>query len=658
MTNNVGIDGKTGKIKVLLIEDNPDHVELIRDTLAETERYRFDLECTDRLSAGLEYIAQAKTDVVLLDLFLPDCTGIDTFISVHSQTPDVPVIVLSALDDEKLAVQAVQSGAQDYLIKGQVDSRLLGRSIYYAIERNRVLGELAAESERLAVTIRSIGEGFISTDTDGRVVLLNEEAEKLTGWSHREAIGKPLHDVFNIVDLKNHERCENPVEKIMKNGRIIDNDRHIALIAKDGTERIVADNGALIRDKDGKIQGVVLVFRDITEKQQIEKNLQRAQRFESIGVLAGGIAHDFNNILTAVLGNVSLAKTSLNPQDEIYNLLTEAEKATMRASDLTQQLLTFSKGGAPILSTTSIAELLKDSISFALRGSKTTCEHKITDNFWPVEIDEGQISQVINNLIINADQAMPEGGIIKLECENISINSDCSLPLEAGKYIKITIKDNGHGIPEDHLDKIFDPYFTTKEKGSGLGLASTYSILKKHKGHISVESVVENGTTFYVYLPASYKKTEKDERKTLITEEIKEKPHPCKGKILVLEDEEIVRDVLVNMLNKIGYEVTAVIDGAEAVELYKKAKDTTASYDVVIMDLTIPGGMGGQEAVGKLLEIDPGAKAIASSGYSEGSVMVDFRKQGFSGFVAKPYNIQELSTLVHELITGIRECSL
>ncbi len=658
MTNNVGYESTSANIRVLLIEDNPDHVELIRDTLAETEKYKFDLECSERLSAGLEYLAQAKTDVVLLDLFLPDCTGIDSYISVHSQAPDVPVIVLSAHDDEKLAAQAVHAGAQDYLIKGQVDSRLLGRSICYAIERNRVLGELAEEKERLAVTIRSIGDGFISTDTEGSVVLLNEEAEKLTGWSHGEAIGEALHDVFNIVDLKNHQRCQNPVEKILKNGRIVDNDRHIALIARDGTERVVADKGALIRDRDGKIQGVVLVFRDITEKQQIEKNLLRAQRFESIGVLAGGIAHDFNNILTAVLGNVSLAKTSLNPQDEAYSLLTEAEKATMRASDLTQQLLTFSKGGAPILSTTSIAELLKDSISFALRGSKTTCEHKLSHNFWLVEIDEGQISQVINNLIINADQAMPEGGVIKLECENISINSDCSLPLEAGKYIKITIKDNGPGIPDDHLDKIFDPYFTTKEKGSGLGLASTFSILKKHKGHISVGSVVGDGTTFYVYLPASCKNTETEERKTLRKEEIKEKPHPCKGKILVLEDEEIVRDVLVNMLSKIGYEVTAVIDGVEAVELYKKTKDTTDPYDVVIMDLTIPGGMGGQEALGKLLEIDPGTKAIASSGYSDGSVMVDFRKHGFSGFVAKPYNIQELSTLVHELITGIREYSL
>jgi PAS domain S-box-containing protein len=521
------------------------------------------------------------------------------------------------------------------------------------------LSELDAEKERLAVTIRSIGDGFISTDTDGKVVFLNKAAENLTGWSQEEAAGRMLMDVFHVVDQKNQRRCENPVEKILEKGEIVgDLARHTVLVARDGTERIIIDCGAPIRDRNGNILGVVLIFRDITEKQKIENNLQKAQRLESIGVLAGGIAHDFNNILTAIMGNISLAKTVMNPRDDAYELLIKAEKATMRAGDLTQQLLTFSKGGAPIIETTSLTGLLKDSISFTLRGSKVRCEYNIPDDFWQVEIDEGQISQVINNLIINAEQAMTEGGTIKICCGNIAPGERIGLPLEKRKYVEIIIKDDGPGIPKEYLDKIFDPYFTTKEKGSGLGLASTFSIIKKHNGHICVESEVGTGTAFYIYLPASPQKIPQERKRdndVFIKKEVKKKPHLSKGKILVMEDEECVREVVVTMLDRISYKVTAVADGNAAVEQYKMAKENADPYDVVIMDLTVPGGMGGKEAMEKLLEFDPGVKAVASSGYTEGPTITDFKKHGFCGFVAKPYNIQELSRVVRELITGIRE---
>jgi PAS domain S-box-containing protein len=653
---NLSGDRKTDSIKILLIEDNPDHIELINDVIAEVDGALFDIVCADRLSSGLELLAREKINVVLLDLFLPDSSGIKTFLNLHRQAPDIPVIVLSVLGDQKQATEAVAAGAQDYLIKGQIDGRLLGRSIFYAIERKLMMKKLTAEKERLTATITSIAEGFISTDIDGRVILLNKKAEELTGWLQDEAIGRPLPDVFNIINQKNQKRCENPVERILKDGHVIGLANHTVLVARDGTERIISDNGAPIQDKNGKIWGVVLVFRDIAEEQRVEKSLQRAQQLESIGVLAGGIAHDFNNILTAVLGNVSLAKTAADSKEDVNKLLTEAEKATMRASDLTRQLLTFSKEGTPIRETASIAELIKDSVSFALRGSKARCQYNFTKDSCLVEIDQGQLSQVISNLIINADQAMPGGGTIKLNCENISITAKDELPLKDGKYVRITVKDQGYGIPEEHLEKIFDPYFTTKPRGSGLGLTSVCSIIKKHNGHIGVESNAGVGTAFSIYLPVSQKNIEKkDEIKTPKEEKIKKKPRLSKGNILVLEDEESVRTVLVNMLKKIEYNVAAVTDGTEVIELYTKAKNLKEPYDVIIMDLTIPGGMGGQETIRRLLEIDPGAKAIATSGYSDGSIMADFRKHGFSGFVAKPYKMQEVSKVVRELITGIRE---
>ena len=640
----------------MLIEDNSDYIKLVRDALAKVRGSLYKLMCVGRLSTGLECLTKNKVDVVLLDLSLSDSQGLDTLIEIRAQTPGVPVLVISANDDETISAKALHAGAEDFLIIGELNGALLGRSIRFVMERKQMLGELDSAQERLAATIQSINDGFITTDADGMVVLLNKEAENLTGWFQHEACGKPLADIFMIVNKKNKNRCENPVEKILQTGGIVGLASHTVLIAKDGTERTVADHGVPIQGQDGKLVGVVLLFHDVTETWKMEDNIQKAQRLESISVLAGGIAHDFNNILTAVLGNVSLAKTFLESQDNIHDLLTEVEKATLRASDLTQQLLSFSKGGAPIAKSISVAELLKDIISFALRGSKVKCDCSIAEDCWPVEIDEGQISQIINNLIINADQAMPEGGTIKIDCENIIIETEDILPLEKGRHVKITIKDEGPGIPEEHLHKIFDPYFTTKQEGTGLGLASTYSIVRRHNGHVSVESEMGVGTIFHIYFPASCKETQEiDYMEILKQDEIKEKPIPSNGKILLLEDEEIVRDVVVNLLNRIGYSVTTVTDGYEAIERYKSAKEAGEPFEVLIMDLTIPGGMGGKEAIKKLLETDLGVKAIASSGYSDESIMPDFRKYGFSGFVAKPYKIQQLSRIVRELITGIRE---
>lgn len=377
----------------------------------------------------------------------------------------------------------------------------LSRELTRRIEAEQ---SLAAEKERLAVTLRSIGDGIITTDMGGKIVLINKIAEKLTGWIQEEAIGRPLREVFHIINEKTRLPCENPVEKVLETGGIVGLANHTALIARDGTERMLADSGAPIRDKEGKIIGVVLVFRDITEQKKMEEELLKASKLDSVGLLAGGIAHDFNNILTAILGNISLAKMDKN-LDEIFERITQAEKACLRVRDLTQQLLTFSKGGAPVKRVASIAELIRDSAIFALRGSNVRCDFSMPADLWPVEVDEGQISQVINNLVINAQQAMPAGGGIQVRCENIRVERGLALPLEKGEYVKISIEDHGVGIPKEYLQKIFDPYFTTKQKGSGLGLTTSYSIIKNHDGIITVESEVGVGTTFGVYLPVSKK---------------------------------------------------------------------------------------------------------------------------------------------------------
>jgi putative nucleotidyltransferase with HDIG domain len=388
----------------------------------------------------------------------------------------------------------------------------------------------------------------------------------------------------------------------------------------------------------------MLLKKSISEKQEMEKEILRAQKFESIGIIAGGIAHDFNNILTAISGNVSLAKMYLKPAEKAFEKLTQAEKASFRAKDLTRQLLTFSKtGGAPDKTTISVAELARDSAGFALRGSNVQLKFSLPDSLSPVEADEGQINQVINNLIINASQAMPEGGTIWLAAENVTVSGGNGSPLKRGKYVKITIKDTGIGIPEAILPKIFDPYFTTKPKGSGLGLATAYSIIKKHDGHINVESEPNAGTTFFLYLPASQKEgvTPKREEK---------KPHGGNGKILIMDDEKEIRDLVGEMLKSIGYEVEFAIDGTEAIKTYELAKKTKNPFDVVITDLTVPGGMGGKEAIQKLREIDPEVRGIVSSGYTNDPVMIDFKKYGFTDVIAKPYKLAELSEVLYRTL--------
>ncbi len=514
-------------------------------------------------------------------------------------------------------------------------------------ERRQAEDALANEKERLAVTLRSIGDGVITADVHGRVVMLNKAAEEMTGWSQEDAAGRPFSEVFRIINEKTRQTIQSPVERSLASGGIVELENHTILITRNGEERLVADSAAPIRDPESRIVGVVLVFRDVTEKRRMEKEIQKAQQLESIGILAGGIAHDFNNLLTAVLGNISLAKMYVEDGDRVFQKLAEAEKASLRARDLTQQLLTFSRGGAPVKKMAPIADIVRESATFTLSGSKTTCRFQIEEGLWPIEVDEGQFSQVINNLVMNADQSMPAGGLIDVTCRNVYVGAECLLPLKDGRYILVSIRDYGTGIPEESMDKIFEPYFTTKKNGKGLGLATVYSIVRNHDGHIEVTSQLGEGTTFSVYLPCS---------ETLEAQVPSKEPKSSgtaatshRGNILVMDDEENIRDVAGEMLAFLGYSVDFANDGEEAAALYRQALETGQPYSAVLMDLTIPGGMGGKEAIGILRDMDPDVKGIVSSGYSNDPIMADFRAYGFSGIISKPYKLNELKKVLEQL---------
>ena len=507
-------------------------------------------------------------------------------------------------------------------------------------ERKRAQEALLSEKERLAVTLRSIGDGVITTDREGRIALMNRVAERLTGWTQGEAAGRPLDEVFYIVSERTRERLPNPALRVLETGGVIELSPETILLARNGRELAIADSGAPIRDAESAVVGMVIVFRDVTEKRKMEDEAQRMEKLEAVGILAGGIAHDFNNILTGIMGALSLARMLIEPGHQAEEMLREAEEQSLRARDLTGQLLTFSRGGDPVRVAASVEATVRETISFVLRGSPVKGNFRFPADLHAARVDLNQIGRVIHNLALNALQAMPEGGVLEVSAENITIGKKSSIPLAPGEYIQLSVRDTGTGIPPEHLSRIFDPYFTTKNTGSGLGLAATYSIVKHHEGYITVDSGLGQGTVFHVYLPAVDAPAELTENTTGVL-----RGH---GRVLVMDDEESVRRVVTKMAELLGYTMESVDDGLQAVERYREAAERGERFDAVIMDMTVPGGMGGAEASALIREFDPEARIIVSSGYSTSPVMGNYTSHGFSGVLRKPYRMEEVGAALRE----------
>ncbi|KAF0188548.1 MAG: PAS domain [Desulfobulbaceae bacterium] len=510
--------------------------------------------------------------------------------------------------------------------------------------------ELADEKERLAVTLHSIGDAVITTDTAGKVVFINNAAEELTGWTNGEAQGQAAATIFSLIDEKTGATIASPVHTVLETGRPTTLANDTALVAKNGVIRSIADSGAPILDWDSNMLGVVIVFRDITHEKRIESELFKVMKLESVGVLAGGIAHDFNNILAAILGNIEVAAFRIAGKDEGASaLLAEAQKAIMRASYLTKQLLTFSKGGNPVKDSASLPAVIQDSADFVLHGSKVGCEYHFPKYLWKAEVDIGQISQVIQNIILNAKHAMPEGGKIIISGDNITDPaSEPLLKSQEGCYVRITIRDSGSGIPPEIIDRIFDPYFTTKETGNGLGLAICHSIIRKHNGHLLVQSEPDQGTTFSIYLPVHSMQINSSGTRQAGLES---PARPIKSaRVMILDDEMIIREVIRHQLTALGHQAVLVENGAEAIRMYETLQAAGTPVDLVIMDLTIPGGMGGKEAASILLQKDPNARLIVSSGYSNDPVMANYQAYGFRAAISKPFELTELQAAIEEAL--------
>ncbi|MCD4656794.1 MAG: PAS domain S-box protein [Planctomycetes bacterium] len=555
----------------------------------------------------------------------------------------------------------VQSGINEYEARFSVSSQTEVICIIRNISDRKIMeNALESEKEQLALTLKSIGDGVITTDIEGKILLMNDASEKLTGFTQADAQHKKLSDVFRIFGHNTQQLLLDPSVELIKlvsttqmSEQFIEPSNVLLESRQQSGESVkisISYNAMPIRDKKQNIHGIVIVFRDITLRKKLEEEILKATKLESLGILAGGLAHDFNNFLTSILGNSTLGKIYSSEDQTVFELFDEIKKASLRAKDLTYQLLTFSKGGSPVRKTASIPDILKESVNFALRGSNVLCKLSIYDNLWNIEIDVGQINQVFNNIIINADHAMPDGGILEISAENYYNDPILTPALYAEKYVIIKVRDEGIGISKENIQRIFDPYFTTKESGSGLGLATAYSIIHNHDGIIEVKSNVasstgKSGTTFFIYLPASIKEIGNSE----VTSE---EAIGGEGTILVMDDEEIIRNLAQSLLTHLGYKTILAQDGKQAIEIYKNAVKNNETIDLLIMDLTVPGGMGGKEALQKIIQIDPNVKALVSSGYYADPVLAEFKKYGFKGVLEKPYDISELSKIVGDTIKG------
>jgi two-component system sensor kinase FixL len=495
----------------------------------------------------------------------------------------------------------------------------------------RLSHELRESQQRMALATHAANVGIWVRDVVRNEIWATDNWRALFGFAKSERIN------LNGFLEKLHPEDREAVSQTLANalGGTGGYETEYRVVLPDGQVRWIASRGGVEFDDNGKpvlLRGASI---DITTRKQVEEELLRGRKLESLGVLTCGIAHDFNNFLTIIAGNISLAKMRTQPADPMCDILEQAAVACNRATSLASQLLTFGKGGAPVKRPVPLAGLVKDAVDLARAGATATINLAIEGNLWSAEIDIEQISQALHNILLNARQAMPEGGMIEVRAENVVFVAD-SLSLRPGKYILISVRDHGCGIEADVLPRIFDPYFTTKQSGSGLGLATVYAIIAKHGGHIAVQSMLDVGTTFSIYLPACATAQPAESS-------IGQQLQTGSGRILVMDDEEALLILLTQILEWLGYEVECVRDGLEAIELYQKAKDSGRHFDIVLLDLTIPGGTGGKEVAARLREVDDSVILIVSSGYSNTPIMSEFRKYGFDDVLSKPWTPVQLS---------------
>jgi two-component system, cell cycle sensor histidine kinase and response regulator CckA len=640
-------------IKVLLVEDNPGDVLLLQETLSEITLVSFDLVHVERCSAALEQLQAETFDVILLDLLLPDSAGLETFTTIHQQVPQTPIVVLTGSSDETLALNAMQAGAQDYLVKGCVSGGdLLIRSMRYAIERKRVEA-IVQERERELRTLTEHAPDIISRfDRDLRYRFINLAVEAVTGIAAADFLGKRPCEMGWPEPLV--QQLEMALQSVLETGeaKTIEQEFSPQGVVRYYQTRFVPEFGL-----DGAVEMVLGITRDITEQTQLQAQLFRAQRMESLGTLSSGIAHDMNNILTPILAVAQLLPMkipNLDPQNQ--HLLQMLEDSARRGSDLVKQILTFSRGLAGVPKPISIEKLLAE-IEPILKSTFPKWINLVFDPpigaianqpkipaLWPVVADASQLHQVLMNLCVNARDAMSEAGTLTIAVENRRLSAaDTRMNVEAkpGDYVVMTVSDTGVGIPPQYCDRIFEPFFTTKEigKGTGLGLATAIGIIKSHGGFVVVESALGQGTQFQVFLPASGEAA-------MLTQSRGQYPTGQGQRILVVDDELQIRETVRITLESYGYQVITAQDGIMAIDIYRDQQQT---IDAILIDVMMPS-IDGISVIRRMAQINSQVQVIVFSGTASRSSLPPLPQ--IQAFIPKPYTTEVLLEILQRVLSG------
>jgi len=646
--------------KVLIVEESPTMALLLERTFKE-HGYLAASALTGE--EGRRLLQELSPEMVILGYHLPDLDG-DTLLREFKRAACYPAVIMITGDvNPTLATRLLSLGANGYLRKPfdprylvdlsdkvrrertllRVEDILEARTLELRESHARLREsetKLRESEENYRLLVANLPAVVFTGYDDCSVDFYDDKIEALTGYTRKEFSSRRLN-WREVILPEDWPGARQAFIQALKGDKTYV--REYRIRTQSGDILWIQERSQITLRADGGITCVRGMFFDISERKRLDEERLKLDKLESLGILAGGLAHDFNNLLTAMLGNVNLATLTPGLPESVLVPLSGAEQACLRAQALSQQLLTFARGGAPLKQVAALIPLIREAANLALAGSHCRAELSLPEDLWPAEVDPGQLSQVLHNILINADQAMPGGGALAVAAENVVLAEKTDLPLPSGPYVKISISDQGTGIDPKYLGKIFDPYFSTKQKGSGLGLATAFSIVKKHWGHLMAASTLGAGATFTLYLPAASQPPAPEP-------ETKATPTTGQGKILVMDDEPLVREIAGRMLKHLGYEVEDAPDGAAALEKYRQAQTEGRSFDAVILDLTVPGGLGGKETLEKLRRLDPQVKAIVSSGYADNLIMTRFAEYDFQGVIKKPYRVKDVSEVLIEVM--------
>jgi PAS domain S-box-containing protein len=641
------------QVKILVVEDERIIAEDIRGSLS-----RMGYAVTAVVATGHDAVEKAGTtspDLVLMDIMLEGAMDGVQAAEQIIHLYNIPVIFLTAFGDESTLQRAKQSGPFGYALK-PFEEKELHTTIEISLHKHRLESRLKQSEQWLATTLQSIGDAVIATDAAGRIKLINPVAEALTGWRREQALGKTLSQMLKIVDEKTRAPIGSPIARAMRDGQTVSLNEPLVLIARNGTERVINDSAAPIKDEKGTITGGVMVFRDVTERRRTEAALLQAQKLESLGVLAGGIAHDFNNLLVGILGYAGLVLDQLPPHSPSRETVTKIKAAALRAAEMVQQLLTYvgsDPSPAEHVDLNLIVEEMANLVQLSI-SKNVAIKHDFAPALPVVEADPTQIRQVVMNLIINASEAIGEkNGAITISTGVVSAarayldDSFFGRGLPEGAYVYLDVSDTGKGMSEETRSKIFDPFYTSKSTGRGLGLAAVSGIVRSHRGAIHLRSTPGHGATFRVLLPSHTKagtSRHREIQKPATTPSPYEKN--AGNTVLVIDDDEVVRTVTVEILEQLGYSVSSAGDGREGVRLFRaRASD----IDCVLLDLSMPQP-NGEKVFAEIRKIKTDARVILMSGYSEDEAVRRFSGIGLAGFLHKPYTNSELQEKLNQAL--------